>query len=61
MNPADLPSELAGVAHDAGSANFIIGWLEDRPELNLHLCAAGPAAKLFARTWPDRALLALPD
>lgn len=61
MNPADLPPELAVVAHDAGAANFIVGWLEDRPELKLRLCAAGPAATLFARAWPDRPLLALPD
>lgn len=61
MKLADLPPELAVVAHDAGAANFIIGWLEDRPELELRLCAAGPAAKLFARTWPNRPLLALHD
>ena len=61
MKPADLPLELAVVAHDAGAANFIIGWLEDRPALKLRLCAAGPAATLFARTWPDRPFLELPD
>ncbi|MCX6950811.1 MAG: hypothetical protein NTV51_01290 [Verrucomicrobia bacterium] len=61
MSPADLPRELAVVAHDAGAANFILGWLEDRPDLDLRLCAAGPAARLFALAWPGRPLRALPE
>ena len=43
-----LVSPITVVAHDAGAANLIIGWLKDSPEFEIKLCIAGPAKKIFA-------------
>jgi hypothetical protein len=45
--PPKLPSPLAVVAHDAGAANLIIGWLHGRCDLELRTCLAGPALNLW--------------
>jgi len=55
--PSDLRLPLAVVAHDAGAANLILGWIRDLPAVQLRLCASGPAARLFTATFPDHALL----
>ena len=49
--PPELASPLAVVAHDAGAANLIIGWLRGRRDLEIRTCLAGPAAKLWATTF----------
>jgi hypothetical protein len=42
-----LTFPLAVAAHDAGSANLIIGWLLGRHDLEIRLCLAGPAESLW--------------
>jgi hypothetical protein len=44
----ELASPLAVVAHDAGAANLIIGWLRMRRDLDIRTCLAGPAVELWA-------------
>lgn len=62
--PASVPSELrlplAVVAHDAGAANLIAGWIRDVPAARLRVCASGPAARIFAAEIPHLAPLTLP-
>jgi hypothetical protein len=48
---------LAVVAHDAGAANLILGWIRELPPTHLRLCASGPAKRLFSSAFPDLALL----
>ncbi len=55
--PSDLRLPLAVVAHDAGAANLILGWIRDLPATQLRLCASGPAARLFAAALPHHARL----
>lgn len=43
----ELASPLAVVAHDAGAANLIIGWLRMRRDLDIRTCLAGPAVELW--------------
>lgn len=61
--PASVPSELrlplAVVAHDAGAANLIAGWIRDVPAARLRVCASGPAARIFAAEIPHLAPLTL--
>ncbi|MDQ5977071.1 MAG: hypothetical protein QG602_43 [Verrucomicrobiota bacterium] len=57
--PSDLRLPLAVVAHDAGAANLILGWIRELPATQLRLCASGPAARLFTTAFPDHALLPL--
>jgi len=49
----ELPSPLVVAAHDAGAANLIIGWLRNRPSLQLRLCLDGPAAQLWSCAFGD--------
>lgn len=44
---SSLRSPVAVVVHDAGAANLVIAWLRDRNDLELRVCAGGPAAKLW--------------
>jgi hypothetical protein len=48
------PGALAVVAHDAGAANVILPWLDDQPGARVFM--QGPAAQLWNRRFPDRAL-----
>jgi hypothetical protein len=61
--PASAPSELrlplAVVAHDAGAANLILGWIATLPPAQLRLCADGPAAALFMSALPACPLIPL--
>jgi hypothetical protein len=53
----DLRLPLAVVAHDAGAANLILGWIRELPPAQLRLCASGPAARLFTTAFPNHVLL----
>lgn len=53
----DLPLPLAVVAHDAGAANLILGWLDTLPAGQLRPVMRGPAAALWHRRFPDIAML----
>lgn len=48
----ELVSPLAVAANDAGAANLICGWLEDRPDLTLRVVADGPARLIVQRHFP---------
>jgi hypothetical protein len=49
----ELKSPLAIVANDAGSANLIMGWLKDFPNLNTKFCVDGPAKEIFSKTFSN--------
>ncbi len=49
----DCDSSIAIVAHDAGAANLILGWICERQHENLRLCVSGPAADIFQRWRPQ--------
>lgn len=59
--PSELRSPVAVVAHDAGAANLILGWIRDRPASDFRFCVHGPAAALFAAVWPDFPRFELPE
>ena len=48
----DCDSSIAIVAHDAGAANLILGWICERQHENLRFCVSGPAADIFQRWRP---------
>jgi hypothetical protein len=48
----DLKSPLVLVAHDAGAANLIAGWVKSMPAKDVRLSVAGPALDIFARELP---------
>lgn len=43
----ELTLPLVVVAHDAGAANLIIGWLRNQQELAVRTCLEGPAINLW--------------
>lgn len=53
--PVDLPSPLAVVCHDAGSANIIFSWLK-RWNGEVLPVLRGPAAALWKSSFPDKAI-----
>jgi len=48
---SDLVSPVVVVAHDAGGANLIIGWLRGACNIDVRACLAGPAAGLWANAF----------
>lgn len=50
-SPAELPSPVAIVAHDAGATNLIVAWGSLIPT-PVRICADGPAKKIISRAWP---------
>lgn len=48
----DRDSLIAIVAHDAGAANLILGWIFEQKHKNLIFCVSGPALDIFRRWWP---------
>ena len=57
----DLPEPIAVVAHDAGAANLLLGWLGQTPSAWLRPVMEGPAAVLWRRRFPKAALLPSPN
>lgn len=57
----DLPGPVAIVAHDAGAANVILGWLQPEEVMNCRAAMAGPAAELWHGRFPDVPLMGLDD
>ena len=57
----DLRSPLAVVAHDAGAANLIIGWLKDMAAMDIRISVSGPALAIFARELPHLTNMGLTD
>jgi len=49
----DLTPPIAVVAHDAGAANLIKGWLEDFHNLDVRFCVDGPAKDIFRKAFPQ--------
>lgn len=47
----ELVSPLVVVAHDAGAANLIIGWLRGQRDLELRVCLDGPALNLWTAAY----------
>ncbi len=47
-----LLSPIAVVAHDAGAANLMIGWLRDLKDVEIRIAVSGVAADLFALEYP---------
>lgn len=56
-----LEFPLAVVAHDAGAANHIIAWCKGCNEQYIHACMDGPAARLWAQSFPAYKNLPLPE
>jgi hypothetical protein len=57
----NLKSPLAVVAHDAGAANLIAGWLKGIVAKDIRLSAAGPALAIFACELPHLMNMTLND
>lgn len=57
----NLKSPIAVVAHDAGAANLITGWLKDLPTAHIRISVAGPALDIFAAELPHLTNMALTD
>ena len=49
-----LRSPVAVTAHDAGAANFILGWLRDCENMDVRCCVDGPAQTLFSEYLVER-------
>lgn len=58
---ASLPRPVAVVAHDAGAANLLIGWLKATGFDPDRVCMAGPAAKIWAGAFPATPVCALDE
>ncbi len=48
-----LASPIAVVAHDAGAANLIIGWINELSDFTIKLSLKGPARAIFKQHFPD--------
>ena len=57
----DLQSPIAVVAHDAGAANLIAGWLKDVPTEHIRISIAGPALDIFAGEFPHLTNMGMTD
>jgi hypothetical protein len=57
----ELASPLVVVAHDAGAANLIIGWLRELRDLEVRPCLAGPALELWTATFGKPEILPLKE
>jgi len=57
----NLKSPLAVVAHDAGAANLIVGWLKGIAAKDIRLSATGPALAIFACELPHLTNMTLND
>ena len=53
----DLPVPLAVVAHDAGAANIILAWIEERDLDSLRPVMRGPAEKLWHARFGEARLM----
>jgi hypothetical protein len=49
----ELVSPIAVVAHDAGAANLMIGWLRDLGDVEIRIAVSGVAVELFALQYPE--------
>ncbi len=58
---AVLPQPVAVVAHDAGAANLLVGWLKATGFAPAGACMEGPAAKIWTAAFPDRATAPLDE
>lgn len=56
-----MESPLAVVAHDAGAANLIVGWLKEMSGVVIQLSVAGPALEVFSRELPELKNMVLAD
>ncbi len=56
-----LRSPIAVVAHDAGAANLIIGWLSDCDDLEIKISLGGPAERLWKATFGNAENLSIQD
>lgn len=57
----EFASPLVVVAHDAGAANLIIGWLRRRRDIEVLTCLAGPAVDLWTAAFGKPNILQLND
>lgn len=56
-----LEFPLAVVAHDAGAANHIIAWCQACDNQDIYACVDGPAAMLWAQSFPAFRNFSLPE
>ena len=57
----ELSSPLAVVAHDAGAAHLMIGWMTGLKDVDVRIAVSGVAAELFALEYPELENMLLKD
>jgi hypothetical protein len=55
----EFASPLAVVAHDAGAANLIIGWLRCQKKIEVRTCLSGPAIDLWSAAFGKPSIMDL--
>ena len=56
-----LPGPIALVAHDAGAANLLLGWLEDADCSRVRAHLAGPALAIWRSRFPNMRIWTLEE